>query len=115
MKAWRAVDAVAIEERQRRVAELGGAIHDRFGQRCALKKAEGGGGVEFDVRGHKKTMEPQRTQRTQRPNTLYLGVLGGKKTQSTIASINHPSVTRSRKIRYTAPSLSETSHSSRFQ
>src|SRR5580704_6767941 len=35
--------------------------------------------------------------------------------QSTIASIHHPSVTRSRKIRYTAPSLSETSHSSRFQ
>ena len=31
-----------------------------------------------------------------------------------MASINHPSVSRSRKIRYPAPSLSATSHSSRF-
>ena len=53
MEAWRAVDTVAIEERERRVAEVGGAIHERFRQRRALKKAEGRGDVKFDVRrGH---------------------------------------------------------------
>ena len=45
----RAVDAVAIEERHGRIAEIGGAIDERFGQRRALQKAEGGGGVELDV------------------------------------------------------------------
>ncbi len=32
VKAGGAVDAVAIEERKRRVPEIGGAIHERFGQ-----------------------------------------------------------------------------------
>ena len=51
VKARRAVDAVAIEQRQRGVAEIGRAIDERFGQRRALEKAEGGGGVELDVHG----------------------------------------------------------------
>ena len=41
------------------------------------------------------------------------GTTDTKVNQSAMASINHPSVSRSRKIRYTAPSLSATSHSSR--
>ena len=49
MEARRAVDAVAIEQRERRIAELGGALDERFGQRRALQKAEGGGGVKLDV------------------------------------------------------------------
>src|SRR5258707_298685 len=40
MKARRTVHAVAIEERERGVAEQRRAIDERFGQRCALKKAE---------------------------------------------------------------------------
>jgi hypothetical protein len=50
MKPRRTVDAVAIEKRERRIPELGGAIHQRFGKRRTLQKAEGGRGVEFDVR-----------------------------------------------------------------
>jgi hypothetical protein len=46
-----AVDAVAIDERHRRVAQLRRTIDERFGQRGSLEKAEGGRGVEFDV-GH---------------------------------------------------------------
>ena len=49
VKPRRAVDAVAIEERQRGIAELRRAIDERFRKRGALKKAEGGGGVELDV------------------------------------------------------------------
>src|SRR5437764_809246 len=39
---------------------------------------------------------------------------GGEFSQSTIASTNHASVSRSWKMRYTAPSPNATSHSSRF-
>ena len=46
----RAVDPVAIEERHGRIAEIGSALDDRFRERSALQKAEGGGGVELDVR-----------------------------------------------------------------
>ena len=49
MKAGGAVHAVAIEQRQRRIAEIGGAIDEGLGQRRALQKAEGGRGVELDV------------------------------------------------------------------
>ena len=52
MKARRAVDPVAIEERHGRIAEIGGTLDDRFRERGALQKAEGGGGVELDVRRH---------------------------------------------------------------
>jgi hypothetical protein len=40
MKARRAVHAVAIEQRERGVAEHRRAIDERFGKRRALKKAE---------------------------------------------------------------------------
>src|SRR5207244_7912865 len=62
----RAVDAVAIEERERGIAKIGGAIHPRFRKRRALKKAEGGGRVQFDIGGHGENAEksPQRTRRT---------------------------------------------------
>ena len=66
VKPGRAVHAVAIEQRHRRIAELGGAIDDRFRKRRALEKAEGGGGVELDVWRHNDTSPPQRTQRTRR-------------------------------------------------
>ena len=52
VKARGAVDAIPVEQRQRRIAEGGGPIHQRLGKRGALQKAEGGGGVEFDVGGH---------------------------------------------------------------
>jgi hypothetical protein len=51
MKARQAVDAIAVEERDGGVAELGGALDERFGQRGALQKAEGRGRVELDVHG----------------------------------------------------------------
>ena len=41
VKPRRAVDAVAIEERERGIAELGGAVDERFRKRRALEKAEG--------------------------------------------------------------------------
>jgi len=44
-----AVHAIAIEKRDRRICELGGAIHEHFWQRRALKKTEGGRGMEFDI------------------------------------------------------------------
>ena len=50
MEARRAVDAVAIEQRQRRVAEIGRAIDERLRERRALEKAEGGRGVKLDVK-----------------------------------------------------------------
>ena len=49
MKARRAVDAVAIEQRERGIAEIGGAIDERFRKRGRLKKTERGRGVELDV------------------------------------------------------------------
>ena len=49
MESRRAVDAVAIEQRERRIAERGGAIDERFGQRRAVEKRKRGRGVEFDV------------------------------------------------------------------
>jgi len=40
MEPRRAVDAVAIEQRERGVAERGGAIDERFGQRRAVEERE---------------------------------------------------------------------------
>ena len=51
MKPRRAVDAVAIEQRERRIAERGRAIDERFGQRGAVEKGEGGRSVKLDVHG----------------------------------------------------------------
>jgi hypothetical protein len=41
VKARHAVDAVAIEQRNRVVTEFGRTIDDRLRQRCALQEAEG--------------------------------------------------------------------------
>jgi hypothetical protein len=41
MKAWRAVDTIGIEECERWIAERRRTLDERFGQRGALKKAEG--------------------------------------------------------------------------
>ena len=46
-----AVDAVCVEQRERRVPERRGARHERFGQRGALQKTKRGCGVEFDIHG----------------------------------------------------------------
>ena len=51
VKARRAVDAVAIEQRERRIAERRGAVDQRFGQRGAVEKRKGGGSVQFDIHG----------------------------------------------------------------
>jgi hypothetical protein len=49
VEARRAVDAVGVEQRERGIAERRRALDERFGERGALEKAEGGGGVELDV------------------------------------------------------------------
>jgi hypothetical protein len=49
MKARYAIDAVAVEQRDRPVAEIGRPIDQRFGQRGALKKAEGGSRMQLNV------------------------------------------------------------------
>ncbi len=46
-----AVNAVAIEERECGIAELGGPVDERFRQRRALEKTERRGRVEFDETG----------------------------------------------------------------
>ena len=51
VKTRRAVDAVAIEQRERRIAERRGAVDQRFGQRGAVEKRKGGGSVQFDIHG----------------------------------------------------------------
>ncbi len=51
MKARRAVDAVAIEQRERGIAERGRALDERFGQRRAAEERKRRRGVELDV-GH---------------------------------------------------------------
>ena len=55
VKPWRAVHAVGIEQRQRRISKRSGALDERFWQRRALQKAERRRGVEFDV--HKGTVD----------------------------------------------------------
>src|SRR4029079_7618496 len=68
VKAGRAVDAVAIEEGQGRIAEIAAAIDEGFGQRRALQKAEGGCGVQLDVGGERRhgftTMDTKDTKDT---------------------------------------------------
>jgi len=51
MEARRAVDAVAIEQRQRRVAERRGALDERLGQRGAVEKGKSRRRVKFDIHG----------------------------------------------------------------
>ena len=57
VKARRAVDAVAIEQRERRIAERRGAVDERFGQRGAVEKREGGGGVSMQLDIHDLDVE----------------------------------------------------------
>ena len=45
----RAVDAVVVGERERGIAELGGADRELLGQRCAVEEAVGGVRVQLDV------------------------------------------------------------------
>ena len=51
VEARRAVDAVGVEQRERRIAERRRPLDERFGQRGALKKAERRRAVELDVHG----------------------------------------------------------------
>ena len=53
MEARRAVDAVAIEQRDRRIAERRRALDERFRQRRAAQERKGRRGMKLDVR-HKK-------------------------------------------------------------
>jgi hypothetical protein len=50
MEAWSAVHAVAIEQCEGGITEVGRPIDERFRERCALEKTEGGSDVELDVR-----------------------------------------------------------------
>ncbi len=57
VESRRAVDAVAIQEGNRGVPEIGGSIDERLGQGGTLKKAEGRSRVELDVRRrHNETL-----------------------------------------------------------
>ena len=49
MKAGGAGDVVAVEDREGREVERGGAGHQFFGHGRAFEKAEGGAGVQLDV------------------------------------------------------------------
>jgi hypothetical protein len=51
MEARGAVDAVAIEQRERGIVERGGALDERLGQRGAVEKGEGGRCVKLDIHG----------------------------------------------------------------
>ena len=51
VESRRAVDTIGIQQRQRRVAERGGAFDQRFRQRGAMEKAEGGRTMKFDIHG----------------------------------------------------------------
>src|SRR5439155_10818128 len=57
VKSWRTVHAIPIEQGERRVAEIGGPIDERLGQRRALQKTEGRCRMQFDVRGRHGTSE----------------------------------------------------------
>jgi hypothetical protein len=50
VEARQTVDAVAVQQRDRRIPELRRAIDERFRQRRALQKAEGRGRVQLDIR-----------------------------------------------------------------
>src|SRR5262249_41933765 len=83
VKARQPVDAIAIDQRERRVAELRRAIDERLRQRRALQKTEGRRGVELDVHRLRRNeewgikneefvsaaTEPRKTRRVQ-TNTL---------------------------------------------
>src|SRR6266404_8692308 len=56
VEARRAVDAIRVEQRQRRIAERGRAVHERLGKGGALKKAEGRCGVELDVHSRQQAV-----------------------------------------------------------
>jgi hypothetical protein len=49
VKAGGAVDAVAVEKGDRRIAEFCRAVDERFRQRRTLQKTEGRRSMEFDV------------------------------------------------------------------
>jgi hypothetical protein len=58
----RAVDPVVVGERERRVAELGGADGELFGQRSAVEEGVGGVRVELDVRHGLGTLRVSRAR-----------------------------------------------------
>ena len=61
MESRRAGDAVAIEQRNRGIAERGGAIDEHLRERGSAKETEGGGSVQFDIHGR----TPQRHRDTE--------------------------------------------------
>jgi hypothetical protein len=72
MKPRYAVHAVAIEQRDGWVFELGGSIDEVFGKRRALQKAERRGGVKLNVRRH-----GLRSRKTTSTNTEGTELNGG--------------------------------------
>jgi hypothetical protein len=51
MESRNAVDPVAVEQRQRRIAERRGTLDEGFRQRRAVEKRKRGRRVQFDVHG----------------------------------------------------------------
>jgi hypothetical protein len=49
MKSRNPVHAIPIEQRNRRIPELRGAVDERFGQRGAVEKRKGGRGMQLDI------------------------------------------------------------------
>ena len=73
MEARRAGDAVAIEQRDRRVAEHGRAIDEHFRQRRGAQKTEGGGSVKLDVHGQARVHRDTEDTETSSTGSLRLG------------------------------------------
>jgi hypothetical protein len=76
MEAWNAVHAVAIEQCERGITEVGRPIDERFREGCALEKTEGGCGVKLDVRRRHSdelatTEDTEDTETKTDPNTLF--------------------------------------------
>ena len=96
MEARGAVDAVLIQQRQRRIAERRRPLDERFGQGRAPEERKRGSRVQLDIheRNHEDTKGP-------RPP------------QSKTPSRNHCPTSRSTNSRYTVPSAIAMSHSSR--
>ena len=101
MESRRAVHAVGVEQRDRRIAERRRALDERFGQRRTLQKAEGRRGVEFDVQGRGEIRRRSGVRiSVERDDREWLAV---ESAVNHTPSTNHCSESRSRKhpIRHT--------------
>src|SRR5215203_5266881 len=65
-----AINAVGVQQRQRRIAQRRRTLDQCFGERCAAQEAEGGGGVKFDVSRHVGTSGMRSAEAVKSASTL---------------------------------------------